>query len=288
MLKSKENYNKTIKEIVEQLDRFWLSKDVRINIQEYNKVPIGAATLHPLSLLRFNGTIRDNIAFSQICFRPLDMKCISSSYLRSDSFHQYQVLINCSEQEVFEYIVGSIRYLDIESRYINYHQDRWSSDIVGAYGDGYEIRYGPLEIAQLTHFYMYNHSRIDKVYEIAYGIDRLAMISTGFQRNRYNAKRSIFIQSCSENCPTCKVAERFHDRDNNYIDKLIEAMNDTEYEDINAAYRDFCYIVNLFNEIDALCLIGDIAKKLYLHELGKLFSKISERYEVKNFERFDV
>jgi glycyl-tRNA synthetase alpha chain len=97
-------------------------------------------------------------------------------------FHQYQVILKPSPDDIVEQYLDSLRAIGIvpEERDIRFLEDDWESPTLGAAGLGWQVWLDGLEITQFTYFQQVGGIELKPISgEITYGIERLAMYLQG-------------------------------------------------------------------------------------------------------------
>jgi glycyl-tRNA synthetase len=97
-------------------------------------------------------------------------------------FHQFQVLIKPSPEDIQEMYLASLEALGLKLKQhdIRFVHDDWESPTLGAWGLGWEVWCDGMEITQFTYFQGMGSLPLKPVsVEITYGIERLAMYIQG-------------------------------------------------------------------------------------------------------------
>jgi glycyl-tRNA synthetase alpha chain len=161
--------------MIQRLNVFWASRGCVIQ-QPYNS-EVGAGTFNPATFLRALGPEPWRVAYVEPCRRPKDGRYAKNPN-RFQQFHQYQVLLKPSPQDVMQLYLESLRAIDIdlENHDIRFVEDDWESPTLGAWGLGWEVWLDGMEITQFTYFQQVGSLDVDLVSaELSYGLERIAM-----------------------------------------------------------------------------------------------------------------
>jgi glycyl-tRNA synthetase alpha chain len=275
----------TFNKIINDLNIFWNKNGCTI-IQPTDH-EVGAATFHPITFFYALNKKKCKFSYTQISKRPSDIinnPCSNKSII----FHQYQVIIKPSDENIKDLYMNSIKSLgiyDYENE-IRFVEDNWKSPTLGASGIGWEVRLNGTEITQFTYFQkMGDLNCYPIMVELAYGIERLAL----YKQNLDNFKNIIIDQ----------VEDRiikFSDIRFNYEKELsFYIMN---YTDTKRLFYDFNYFENecsslieknliyiayerviklshLFNIIDSKMLLSNIERQNFIFKIRNLSNKIA-------------
>ena len=165
----------TFQQIIQTLTQFWEKQGCIIH--QGHDVEVGAGTFNPATFLRCLGPEPYNTAYVEPSRRPTDGR-YGLNPNRLQLFHQFQVIMKPSPDNIQELYLESLRALglDLDSHDIRFVHDDWESPTLGAWGLGWEVWIDGMEITQFTYFQAIGSVLLDPISaEIAYGIERLAM-----------------------------------------------------------------------------------------------------------------
>lgn len=165
----------TFQQIIQILTQFWEKQGCIIH--QGHDIEVGAGTFNPATFLRCLGPEPYNTAYVEPSRRPTDGR-YGLNPNRLQLFHQYQVIMKPSPDNIQELYLESLRALglDLSSHDIRFVHDDWESPTLGAWGLGWEVWIDGMEITQFTYFQAIGSVLLDPISaEIAYGIERLAM-----------------------------------------------------------------------------------------------------------------
>ncbi len=169
----------TFQGLIAALQDFW-DKQGCVLLQPYD-MEVGAGTFHPETFLRAIGPEPWNAAHVQSSRRPSDGR-YGEHPNRGQHFFQYQVVLKPSPLNIQEIYVDSLRTIGIDPLLhdIRFVEDNWESPTLGAWGLGWEVWLNGMEVTQFTYFQQVGGLECSPVMgEIAYGIERLAMVVQG-------------------------------------------------------------------------------------------------------------
>jgi glycyl-tRNA synthetase alpha chain len=170
---------KTFQGLIATLDNFWDQQGC-VLLQPFD-MEIGAGTFHPETFLRAIGPEPWNAAHVQSSRRPSDGR-YGEHPNRGQHFFQYQVVLKPSPLDIQEIYIESLRTIGIDPLVhdIRFVEDNWESPTLGAWGLGWEVWLNGMEVTQFTYFQQVGGLECKPVMgEIAYGIERLAMVVQG-------------------------------------------------------------------------------------------------------------
>lgn len=177
------SYNlNTFQGLIIALQQFW-DKQGCILLQPFD-LEVGAGTFHPDTFLRAIGPEPWNAAHVQASRRPGDGR-YGEHPNRNQHFYQYQVVLKPSPLNIQELYLDSLRLIGIDplKHDIRFVEDNWESPTLGASGLGWEVWLDGMEVTQFTYFQQVGGLECRPVMgEIAYGIERLAMVVQGVSR----------------------------------------------------------------------------------------------------------
>lgn len=169
----------SFQQIIMNLQQFWIDQGCTI-LQPYD-MEMGAGTFHPATVMRSLGPKPWNVAFVQPSRRPVDSR-YGQNPNRLQHYHQFQVLLKPSPDNIQELYLESLKKLAIDAKRddLRFVEDDWESPSLGASGLGWEVWCNGMEVSQFT--YMQQIAGIEcrpVVGEITYGLERLALYIQG-------------------------------------------------------------------------------------------------------------
>ncbi len=174
------SYNlKTFQGLIQALQAFWEQQGCAI-LQPYD-MEVGAGTFHPDTFLRAIGPEPWHAAHVQSSRRPTDGR-YGEHPNRGQHFFQYQVVLKPAPINIQDLYLQSLCVLGIDPLLhdIRFVEDNWESPTLGAWGLGWEVWLNGMEVTQFTYFQQVGGLSCDpSMGEIAYGIERLAMVVQG-------------------------------------------------------------------------------------------------------------
>lgn len=174
------SYNlNTFQGLIATLNAFW-DKEGCVILQPYD-MEVGAGTFHPQTFLKSLGPEPWNVAHVQASRRPTDGR-YGEHPNRGQHFYQYQVVLKPSPLNIQEIYLNSLKTIGIDplKHDIRFVEDNWESPTLGAWGLGWEVWLDGMEVTQFTYFQQVGGLECKPVTgEIAYGIERLAMVVQG-------------------------------------------------------------------------------------------------------------
>lgn len=175
------NNLKTFQGLINTLQQFWGSHGCII-LQPYD-MEIGAGTFHPETFLRALGPEPWACAHVQASRRPADGR-YGEHPNRNQHFFQYQVILKPSPLNLQTLYLESLMAIGIDplEHDIRFVEDNWEGPTLGAWGLGWEVWLNGMEVTQFTYFQQVGGLECNPITgELAYGIERLAMIIQGVQ-----------------------------------------------------------------------------------------------------------
>jgi len=149
-------------------------------LQPYD-LEMGAGTFHPATVLRALGPEPWKCAYVQPCRRPTDGR-YGENPNRLGHYYQYQVILKPSPADLQQLYLGSLAEIGIDAlkHDIRFVEDDWESPTLGAWGLGWEVWCGGMEVTQFTYFQQVGGFDCKPVSgELTYGLERLAMYIQG-------------------------------------------------------------------------------------------------------------
>ena len=174
----------TLQEIILRLERFWEGQGCVLT-QPIN-TEVGAGTFNPNTFLRSLGPKPWRVGYVEPSRRPKDGR-YGENPNRVQEFHQYQVILKPSPDDVLDVYLESLRALDLklEKHDVRLVEDDWESPTLGAAGLGWEVWLDGMEITQFTYFQQVGGIELDPIsVELTYGLERIAMYVQGVDHIR--------------------------------------------------------------------------------------------------------
>jgi glycyl-tRNA synthetase alpha chain len=172
----------TLQEIILRLERFWEGQGC-VLAQPVN-TEVGAGTFNPHTFLRSLGPKPWRVAYVEPSRRPKDGR-YGENPNRVQEFHQYQVVLKPSPDDVLDVYLDSLRDLgiDLTKHDVRFVEDDWESPTLGAAGLGWEVWLDGMEITQFTYFQQVGGIVLEPIsVELTYGLERIAMYVQGVDR----------------------------------------------------------------------------------------------------------
>lgn len=166
---------KSFQGLIFLLQEYW-HKQGCIILQPYD-LEMGAGTFHTATTFLTLGIKPYKLAYVQPSRRPADSR-YGKHPNRLHKYHQFQVILKPSPDNIQELYLESLKHLGIDSTKhdIRFVEDDWESPTLGASGLGWEVWCDGMEISQFT--YMQQMGGIDCELvsgEITYGLERIAL-----------------------------------------------------------------------------------------------------------------
>ncbi|MGQ0722199.1 MAG: glycine--tRNA ligase subunit alpha [Candidatus Eiseniibacteriota bacterium] len=174
----------TLQEIILRLERFW-ERQGCVLTQPMN-TEVGAGTFNPATFLRALGPKPWRVGYVEPSRRPKDGR-YGENPNRVQEFHQYQVLLKPSPDDVLDTYLASLGELGIvlAEHDVRFVEDDWESPTLGAAGLGWEVWLDGMEITQFTYFQQIGGIELDPIsVELTYGLERIAMYVQGVNHIR--------------------------------------------------------------------------------------------------------
>lgn len=165
----------TFQEIIVHLNRFWEKQGCVLH--HGHDLEVGAGTFNPATFLRCLGPEPYKAAYVEPSRRPQDGR-YGDNPNRIQLFHQYQVVLKPSPQNIQAIYLDSLKSLglDLQRHDIRFVHDDWESPTLGAWGLGWEVWCDGMEITQFTYFQAVGSVPLKPIpIEITYGLERLAL-----------------------------------------------------------------------------------------------------------------
>lgn len=272
--------------IIEKLNIFW-KKNGCIILQPFDS-EMGAATFHSCTFINAIRSSNYRAAYTQFTRRPFDFKYNTSSN-KSVIFHQYQVIIKPSIDNIQELYLKSLKNIgiNINKNDIRFIEDNWASPTLGAAGIGWEVRLNGIEITQITYFQQMGGIQcIPIMVEIAYGLERLTLHVQNItniddiiiDKNAYAIiKYSDIFKKYEREYTKYLIAELdipSLDKEFLYIENKIKILIEKSLSLI--AYDYLVKLTHIFNLIDSKICYGFI-RQGYISRVKDLANKIAQK-----------
>lgn len=288
-LKNKKKINRIfyIEDIIEYLKFFWKYKyKYSCSIIEPFPSEKTAGTVNLESFLFLTKNEKKNICFVDRCLRIND-GIYSENGTRSLRHYQLQVLLNNYNYEDMKKVyIDSLKFINIETNDIKFYNDNWQHLSFGAKGTGFEVHCNNIEITQLTKFKKFaNHNLKINTFEIAYGIERIAMIIQK-KNNIFDLEWNCFYKYRDLNYITEKHSFSFFK--NNYKNKkVIFKFINEQIEKIEIYFKNkfFIEIFKIINNISDYINIAKLNNLIDIVEEKKIISILSN-YSEKLYDKF--
>ncbi|MBY0292624.1 MAG: glycine--tRNA ligase subunit alpha [Alphaproteobacteria bacterium] len=167
--------------VILKLQEFWAQQGCVI-LQPYD-AEVGAGTFHPATTLKALGPKPWKAAYVQLSRRPADGR-YGENPNRLYRFHQYQVILKPSPDDVQDIYLESLKYIGLDPilHDVRFVEDDWESPTLGASGLGWEVWADGQEVTQFTYFQQVGGFPCDPVSaELAYGLERIVMTLQGIE-----------------------------------------------------------------------------------------------------------
>lgn len=286
---------KSFNKIITLLNNFW-KKHGCVLVQPIDQ-EVGAATFHPTTFVNAITSTPWNVAYTQISKRPSDIRHSSSSN-RSAIFHQYQVIMKPSPNNIQNLYLESLNLIGINTKKneIKFVEDNWQSPSLGASGIGWEVRLNGIEVTQFTYFQqMGNVECFPVMVEIAYGLERITMHAQKIT----NIDNIIFDIIKSKKIRYSDIFQQYEKNLNFYlskelnIDYLIDDFAKLEKnceslleKDLPLiAYDNVIKLSHIFNLIDSKTFIAFTERQNYILKIKNLANKIANKIANKTTKK---
>ena len=264
-------------DLILELQRYWGQQGCII-LQPYD-MEVGAGTSHPATVFR---CLTDNpwkVAYVQPSRRPSDGR-YGQNPNRLQSFHQFQVILKPSPDNIQDLCLESLRRIGIDPKLhdLRFVEDDWENPTLGAWGLGWEVWCDGMEVFQFT--YMQQIGSIDChpiPGELTYGLERLAMFIQGVSsvwditwNSRGVKYKDIFLKSEIEHS-----AYNFEHAD---VDLLLRHFTDCENECENLlahklvypAYEQCLKASHIFNLLSSRGVLSVTERASYISRVRAL------------------
>jgi glycyl-tRNA synthetase alpha chain len=281
---------KSFQGIIIALQSFWQKHNCAI-IQPYD-LEMGAGTFHTATALYCLGDKPWRAAYVQPSRRPADSR-YGVHPNRLQKFHQFQVILKPSPDNIQELYLDSLKEIGIHSNEhdIRFVEDDWESPTLGASGLGWEVWCDGMEVSQFTYMQQMGGIECNPVSgEITYGLERLALYIQGKENvydldyNDYDdIKDRIsygdvfqigekqFSAYALEYANTDKLHAHFHD-----AEQECEAL--LKHNLTLPAYDQCIKASNFFNVLDARGVISVTERASYIARVRAMAKKCCESW----------
>lgn len=264
--------------IIQILKDFWAEQGCII-LEPYNQY-MGAATFHPATVFSVTKKEPWKVAYLQPCSRPADSRFAMHAN-RWQHYYQFQVILKPATDNVQKLYLRSLNKIGIsrQSHDLNFIEDDWKSPTLGAFGLGWEVTCGGMEISQLTYMTQIAGIKCDPIiFEITYGLERIALIlqqALRFSNIEWSDNPKVFYGDIFNNCETefshfnvllANIDKLKNDflRAEEEIKRLVEANLPL------AAYDHYLQAVHCFNILDARGVVSAVERQTYLSKTKNL------------------
>ncbi len=269
-------------ELIFRIQKYWA--DLGCVIAQPLDLEVGAGTFHPMTFIRAIGPKPWKCAYVQASRRPQDGR-YGDNPNRLQMFHQFQVILKPSPENIQELYLESLKSLGIDPTVddIRFVEDNWESPTLGAWGQGWEVWQNGMEISQYTYFQQVGGLECKPVTgELTYGLERLAM----YLQQKDNVYDLMWNDEVTYG-EIFKENERqmsaFNFEEAN-VDFLLKSFEVYEQECRNLldkklyipAYEQVMHASHFFNLLDARGAISVTERKQYILRIRKLSSSVAE------------
>ncbi len=271
-------------DVILTLQRFWTERGCLL-AQPYD-IEVGAGTMNPATFLRVLGPEPWNVCYVEPSRRPTDGR-YGENPNRLHQFHQFQVILKPSPEDVQDLYLESLKALGIDpfDHDLRFVHDDWESPTLGAWGLGWEVWCDGMEITQFTYFQQAGGFDCKPVAaELTYGLERICM----FLQNKEN----VFEV---EYGPGVSYGEVFHREEYEFSkysfeqsdpEMLFETFRMCEAESKRLAEAglplpayDYCLkCSHTFNLLDARGAISVTERAGYIQRVRALARRCAEAY----------
>src|SRR5947208_13120970 len=165
--------------MIRSLEGYWAEQGC-VLMQPYH-TELAAGTMNPATFLRCLGPRPWKTAYVEPVIRPLDGRYGENPY-RFQHYFQYQVILKPAPEDVLDRYFASLEAIgiDLQRHDIRLVEDDWEQATLGAWGLGWEVWCGGMEVTQWTYFQQLGGFDVELVpAEMTYGLERLAMFLQG-------------------------------------------------------------------------------------------------------------
>ena len=284
------SYNlKTFQGLISALQDFW-DKQGCVILQPYD-LEVGAGTFHPETFLRAIGPEPWNAAHVQSSRRPSDGR-YGEHPNRGQHFFQYQVVLKPSPLNILDIYLDSLRTIGIDplEHDIRFVEDDWESPTLGAWGLGWEVWLNGMEVTQFTYFQQVGGLECKPVMgEMAYGIERLAMVVQGVSHTQdfiwtEGPLGSVTYGDIFRQYEAEMSAYNFEKANTDYLFQQFD-MIEAESKELTTlhhlplpAYEMVLKLSHIFNVLDARHAISVSERQRFILRVRTLAMLVAETY----------
>lgn len=194
---------------------------------------------------------------------------------------QLQILDYPGKEDIIEFFSEILNILDIKKdKYIiEFLENNWTHETLGALGKGFEVMVCGLEVAQLTNFEYICGKKIDGGREIAIGIERLACIKQevdsvfdlywceNFKYKDFFLREERETLMEIDNLDKDKLKKEFDSQILNILDLIEKKM-------YIKAFREFSCVNHTLGKLEICSHEFQFKKRLYIEKLNSISKKI--------------
>ncbi|AZL16447.1 glycine--tRNA ligase subunit alpha [Rickettsiales endosymbiont of Stachyamoeba lipophora] len=284
------NKANSFQDLIATLDEYWKNLGCVI-LQPYD-MEMGAGTFHPATTLMTLGKKPLKAAYVQPSRRPADGR-YGLNPNRLYRFHQYQVILKPSPENIVELYLESLKTIGIDplKHDIRLVEDDWESPTLGAWGLGWEIWCDGMEISQFTYMQQVGGVECDPITgELTYGLERIAMFLQDKENIfdlRYNSAPELsdqysygdlFKQYEHDLSSYCLDLADVEIMRKNFEESEIESHKLIELNLVFAAYEQCIKASNYFNILDARGVISVNERANYIARVRAMAKNCAEKY----------
>lgn len=274
--------NDNILYIVNKLKEFWS----QYNIDEIPSfcASIGAATYHSFCLISALSKKTYNSMYLNACIRHDDSTNTNNkAFHRYIQHYQFQVIWKNAPYDILTLYKKSLEYIGFnfdKQHNLKFHDSKWETLSMGAFGYGYDVYINDLEITQFTYFQSICDIKINESFvEIAYGVERLAIALWNKKIQHINWSKNIPYNILRLNEEQHKSAAYSLISLDNQIDKMLNNVAILIANKLYAAaLHEWLKVNDHFNELNARHIFTEMNKKTYLQLLRKYANEIGQQY----------
>ncbi|MBN8828820.1 MAG: glycine--tRNA ligase subunit alpha [Sphingobacteriia bacterium] len=284
------NASESFQDLILSLHDYW--QNLGCVILEPYDMEMGAGTFHPATPLMGIGPRPVKAAYVQPSRRPTDGR-YGENPNRLYKFHQYQVILKPSPENIVELYLDSLRTIGIDPKEhdIRFVEDDWESPTLGAWGLGWEVWCDGMEISQFTYMQQIGGIECDPITgELTYGLERIAMYLQN-KENVYDLKFNnpkdpqdaytygdLYKRNEKEMTAFCLDYANTDILKNHFKDSEQECEKLIDLKLALPAYEQCIKASNYFNVLDARGVISVSDRASYIARVRALAKKCIETY----------
>ena len=271
--------------MVRQLECFW--REYGCSVLFPYSSELGAGTFHPATSMAVLSGRKNMVAYVQPVIRPCDGR-YGDNQNRLYQHHQYQVIVQPSTPTLKDDYLLSLESIGIDRHNfdIRFLEDDWENPSIGAFGLGWEVCCNGMEITQFTYMQQVGGMSCPTIPgEIAYGLERIAMVLQGVE-NVYDLEwdsNGVTYGDIFKNNEREFSALAFECFD---IDFLLNSFENNEMmclrmveNGLPLAGYDFCIKAShLLNLLESRGVIGVNERASYIFRVRKMVNMCCESY----------